>query len=350
MKETSQNNLQSKEINTNNQSFSGCNLPKGRFFSFYGICSLRKYWIHYLLTFFSLFITYLLVLFLVKILISINCLSFALQWTINGIFFLITIIFNFHIFCLGVQRFRSIGKNPWLFLIPIYGSVIVKIIPTKKDQSNNKYLCSKTSLKKLFLLLSILIAICNSFIGRVLQIEFLELAKTAKEIKQKTILSETKLHDSSDKYIFVEKKWFHYYLYIYDEDVTCICTIIFKKKETLDFLKNLKEKFENASKEKYYEDNGDFMNMVDSMGDYYYIEDFISLLGESLDDNIYIELFGPEGWTVRTFGPKQALVLLSDEQALDEKMDDYKVSKIRYYLFDFDEIVEQFLYYHADDE
>ena len=139
--------------------------------------------------------------------------------------------------------------------------MIVKIIPTKKDQSNNKYLCSKTSLKKLFLLLSILITICNSFIGRVLQIEFLELAKTAKEIKQKTILSETKLHDSSDKYIFVEKKWFHYYLHIYDEDVTCICTIIFKKKETLDFLKNLKEKFENASKEKYYEDNGDFMRL-----------------------------------------------------------------------------------------
>ena len=81
-----------------------------------------------------------LILFLVKKLISINCLSFALKWTINGIFFLITIIFDFHIFCLGVQRFRSIGKNPWLFLIPIYGSVIVKIIPTKKDQSNNKYL------------------------------------------------------------------------------------------------------------------------------------------------------------------------------------------------------------------
>lgn len=349
MKETSQNNLQNKEINTNNQSFSRCNLPKGRFFSFYGICSLRKYWIHYLLTFFSLFITYLLVLFLVKILISINCLSFALKWTINGIFFLITIIFNFHIFCLGVQRFRSIGKNPWLFLIPIYGSVIVKIIPTKKDQSNNKYLCSKISLKKLYLLLSILITICNFFIGRVLPFKFLELAKTAKEIKQKTILSETKLHDSSDTYVFVEKKWFHYYLHIYDEDVTSIYTIIFKKKKTLDFLTTLKEKFENASKAKGSENNDeyeDFMNWIDIID----IIDFISFVEESLGDNIYIELFGPEGWTVRTFGPDQALVLLSDEQALNEKMEEYEVSKIRYYLFDFDEIVEQFLYYHTDDE
>lgn len=349
MKETSQNNLQNKEINTNNQSFSRCNLPKGRFFSFYGICSLRKYWLHYLLTFFSLFITYLLVLFLVKILISINCLSFALKWTINGIFFLITIIFNFHIFCLGVQRFRSIGKNPWLFLIPIYGSVIVKIIPTKKDQSNNKYLCSKISLKKLYLLLSILITICNFFIGRVLPFKFLELAKTAKEIKQKTILSETKLHDSSDTYVFVEKKWFHYYLHIYDEDVTSIYTIIFKKKKTLDFLTTLKEKFENASKAKGSENNDeyeDFMNWIDIID----IIDFISFVEESLGDNIYIELFGPEGWTVRTFGPDQALVLLSDEQALNEKMEEYEVSKIRYYLFDFDEIVEQFLYYHTDDE
>ena len=328
-------------------------ISQGGFFSFYGICSLRKYWIHYLLTFFSLFITYFLVLFLVKKLISINCLSFALKWTINGIFFLITIIFNFHIFCLGVQRFRSIGKNPWLFLIPIYGSVIVKIIPTKKDQSNNKYLCSKISLKKLYLLLSILITICNFFIGRVLPFKFLELAKTAKEIKQKTILSETKLHDSSDTYVFVEKKWFHYYLHIYDEDVTSIYTIIFKKKKTLDFLTTLKEKLENASKEKGSENNDeyeDFMNRIDSMSDYYYVKDFISFVGESLSDNIYIELFGPEGWTVRTFGPDQALVLLSDEQALNEKMEEYEVSKIRYYLFDFDEIVEQFLYYYEDDE
>ena len=321
---------------------------KKLFFPFKGTCSLKKYWIHYIVSFLLSFIINIFSIFIMRKLIVLESLTLTVKWLINGINIFLLFFVYFHLFSLGIQRFRSIGKNPWLFLIPIYGFIIAKIIPEKNEQK--KQYSNLIPLKKILLLLSIMLTISNTIMVRFIQTEFIvKLISTIHEARYQIIFPETKLYDSDDKYVMVEKKWFYYYLHIYDENCNSVSTLIFKKPETLEFLKSLKEKYQSIYDD-YNIDKSDLESMVksgylDSWLNYYYINDFTSFLADSIHDNLYIELYGPNNWTVRTFRPEQAIYLFSDDEVLNKIKEEYEVSTIRYYIFDFDKIVEQFQYY-----
>lgn len=108
-------------------------ISQGGFFSFDGICTLKKYWLHFLI--------------LLLIVVLDYGYSYLYKYTPYGLDLAETIIclivlvgWNIHMMCLEVQRMRSVGVNPWKVLIPFYGPITVRFIPTKKDQTNNKFL------------------------------------------------------------------------------------------------------------------------------------------------------------------------------------------------------------------
>lgn len=108
-------------------------ISQGGFFSFDGICTLKKYWLHFLISLLIVVLDY--------------GYSYLYEYTPYGLDLAETIIclivlvgWNIHMMCLEVQRMRSVGVNPWKVLIPFYGPITVRFIPTKKDQTNNKFL------------------------------------------------------------------------------------------------------------------------------------------------------------------------------------------------------------------
>jgi len=106
---------------------------QGHFFSFEGVCSLKKFWIHFLIFIFFVVID--------------CCYSYIYAYTpfwgdlIEKIVYMfIFVVWIVHMLCLGVQRFRSVGQNPWKILIPVYGALVIEFVPELKDHTNNKYL------------------------------------------------------------------------------------------------------------------------------------------------------------------------------------------------------------------
>ena len=112
-------------------------ISQGGFFSFDGICTLKKYWLHVLIS--------LLIFVLVVVLDDgYSDLSkytpYGLDLAEKIVCLIVLMGWNIHMKCLAVQRMRSVGVNPWKVLIPFYGPITVCFIPTKKDQTNNKFL------------------------------------------------------------------------------------------------------------------------------------------------------------------------------------------------------------------
>lgn len=108
-------------------------ISQGGFFSFDGICTLKKYWIHFLISLLIVVLDY--------------GYSYLYKYTPYGldlaetiVCLIVLVVWNIHMMCLAVQRMRSVGVNPWKVLIPFYGPITVRFIPTKKDQTNNKFL------------------------------------------------------------------------------------------------------------------------------------------------------------------------------------------------------------------
>lgn len=119
----------------------------GGFFSLYGICNLKRYWLHSFVCFVIEF-SYVFLLFQIAGIIPDILLMIFLF-----VFIILIFVETIHLNCLSVQRLRSIGDSPWKFFIPGYPFVLSMFYPAVSDQSKNKYADSKISHEKLFKIL-----------------------------------------------------------------------------------------------------------------------------------------------------------------------------------------------------
>lgn len=279
-------------------------IKQGGFYSLEGICSLRRYWIHFLISILIVAIDYAYAEFLCKyssyvldLIESILCCIILLGW-------------NIHLICLCVQRFRSIGINPWCAIIPIFGSIIAKIIPSRKNKSNNKYLTYEIPFERLFKTLILAIGIAYSGIPNgdaiIRSIDEISKSDSGHVLFQNdsVICTEYNTKDGK-KYIF---NIFRYNDLIID-------TLVFYKPETLEYLKNRYKKLKESNSEKY-------------------LDDFSEVIFDLAKDYPYIELCDSEGETIKCFTSEKY------ENVTSEIVEEYGAKRIRYWYYGFDEIIE----------
>ena len=129
------------------------NIKTGGFFSLEGTCTLKLFWINLLLLPLIGFTRY----FLEKYLYATRNYGFILVEYI--VLAVVIIIWDIHLSCLAVQRYRGLGNNPWFFFIPIWGLIGPLFIPSQENQSNNKYIDYKIKYKAFYYFLIIFLAI-----------------------------------------------------------------------------------------------------------------------------------------------------------------------------------------------
>lgn len=288
------NEAKEKNFQSNNSTFTK------NFFSFNGICNLEKYWTHFLIS--------------VAIVLVDYGYSFLYKYTPHWLDLIETIIcllclfvWNIHLICLGVQRFRDTGRNPWKILIPIYGSIIVKFFPSCKNQSNNKYITYSIPAEKWLRILLIIwafFATGPSTFGDSIQtaITGISRANSGRVVFSNDDITCKKYH--TDEGI-------NYYFNIYRYDGYVINTIVFSKEKTLKYLK--KQYNEIKKKES---DN--------------YLDDFCDFIKELYYDNPAIEFYNDEGESIIFLRPEDYI------NKSDELIEEYEPSIIRFWYEDFD--------------
>ena len=202
-------------------------VTQGGFFSFDGICTLKKYWLHFLISLLIVVLDY--------------GYSYLYKYTPYGLDLAETIIclivlvgWNIHMMCLEVQRMRSVGVNPWKVLIPFYGPITVYFIPTKKDQTNNKFLNYQIPGAKWLRVILMTFAITSSggsYFNDSIQDALNGLSKSSSEKIMFTNNDVTcKKYNTEDGIV--------YYFNVYRYEDSIIDTIVFQEKETFNYLKN----------------------------------------------------------------------------------------------------------------
>ena len=151
----SENTENTEAEETNNENESEPIKPRmQKFFSFEGTCSLKIFWLNV--------IPFILLSFLrVR---SANYIYSTGNPILYILLSLILIVWQIHLFCLAVQRYRDIGNNPWILFIPIWGIIGPLFIPSMKDQSQNKYINYKIKYKGLFIALFVVFELVHILI------------------------------------------------------------------------------------------------------------------------------------------------------------------------------------------
>ena len=225
-------------------------IPKGGFFSFNGICTLKRYWLHFIVS--NLIFTIDLVY------------SFLYKYTSYGSDFIATIIcfslgiiWQLHMMCLAVQRMRSVAVNPWKVLIPFYGPIVVRFFPAKEDQSNNKYLNYKIPgaawLRIIFILLTIAYSGFSTFYASLLD-----------SIKGLSLQTYEKKIFTDDFVECIESRTENntvYYFNVYgsENNMDIIDTAFFCEKETFENLKNMYLELKESNPKDYLSEFCDFI-------------------------------------------------------------------------------------------
>ena len=297
----------SKENDSSRIKLSVDDVPQGGFFSLNGICTLRRYWFHFLISILVIVFDYLY-----SYLYKYTPYALDLVETIICIAFLI--IWNFHLLALSIQRMRSVGVNPWKIFIPIYGPISVKFIPAIKDQSNNKYLNYQIPGEKWLRVILIILAFFSSGAENYND----SLQKAIKGISETT--SEKIVFENDDitckKYKTEDGTFYYYNIYRYDGVI--IDTVVFSEKETL---KVLKKKYQEIKKE----------NAEDYLDVYCVYCDFIYDTALFYPDT---ELYDEDGESIVSFNSDEY------ESVTADVIEEYNAKIIRFWYFDFDEMLE----------
>lgn len=283
-------------------------IEQGSFFSVEGVCTLSRYWFHLLISIFLVVIDYCYSNYLYDVT------PYFLDKVEKIVFFIVILVWNIHMICLGIQRFRSIGLNPWLFIIPIFGGIATKFIPSCKDNSNNKYINYKIPNEKLLKIILLIIALGYSGAG---------------QIKNTLTNSEKQYEYQSDKEVIYTDKnikitrynsddGIYYYFTIYQTENKVLDTVVFYKQETLDYLKSQYLKMQTS-------------NELD------YISKFSDWIYKISNDYPAIELYNSEGESIRYYSPEEY------ENITDELLEMENPSIIRFWFFNFDEAISDFL-------
>ena len=280
-------------------------VPQGGFLSFNGICTLRRYWFH-------LFILVLVIAFNYLYSYLYKFTPYALDLTETIICMAFFIVWNIHMLCLSIQRMRSVGKNPWKILIPIYGPITVKFIPSNKDQSNNKYLDYEIPGVKWLRIILLILAIFSSGLS-----SFRDSITDAIKGVSETISKQETVFENEDikckKYKTEEGTFFYYNIYRYDGVI--IDTVVFSEKETLNLLK---KKYQEIKKEEPED----------------YLDIYCNFIYENSSSNPYTDLYDEDGENIASFNSDEY------ESITAEVIEQYNAKMIRFWYFDFDEILE----------
>lgn len=281
------------------------NIKNGRFFSFEGICSLEKYWIHFLISWAIVLLAY--------------GYSFLYEYTPHWLNLIETIVCvialvvcNIHLICLGVQRFRATGRNPWKMLIPIYSSIIIMLFPSCKDQSKNKYLDYTIPAEKWLRVFPIIFAIVFTNPISFSSAIHTELTGISKDNSGRVVFS-------TDDIIcrkYHTNEGINYYFNIYRYNGSIIDTLVFSNTKTLKFLKKQYKELKKNDSEKY-------------------VDAFIDKIKDLYSCSPSIELYDAEG---------ESIILLEPDEyigRIDEIIEKYNPKIIRFWYEAFDSVFEE---------
>lgn len=276
-------------------------VTQGNFFSFDGICTLRKYWFHF-------FISVLIVALDYGYSYLYKHTPYGLDLAETIICLIVLVGWNIHMICLAVQRMRSVGVNPWKVLIPIYGPVTVRFIPANKDQTGNKYLNYHIPGEKWLRVILIIFAIASSGASNFNHSKQNALKGLSENNSEKVVFSDEavtcKRYKTEDGIV--------YYFNVYRYKNTVIDTVVFYKKETFNYLKNKYLEFNKSNSEEY-------------------LNEYCNFLFDTSSDYPYIELYDDKGTSIISFEPEEY------ESVTGDVIDEYGAETIRFWYFDFDE-------------
>ncbi|MBR4323668.1 DUF805 domain-containing protein [Treponema sp.] len=290
-----------------NENFSqtpSVDVNEGSFFSFKGICSVKKYWLHFLISLAVVLLDYGYYFFIKNP-------PHWLDVVETVVYIVFLIVWNIHLICLGVQRFRATGHNPWTMLIPIYSSIIIKFLPSCKDQSKNKYLNYTIPAEKLLRVLLIIISIIpnSASIRETTQTIHTDISKIR---SGRVVFSTDEIN--CKQYYTDDGNYYYFDIYRYDGNI--IDTLVFSKPKTLRFLKKQYIELKQNNPENYMD------AFINKIKDLYY-------------DRPALELYDANGESIIHLEPYEYV------GAIDEIIDEYNPKIIRLWYEAFDSVVEE---------